>query len=96
MDENEESVLAAEALIGDDAEAFIRSELGRTILGIAKQEAQSAMEQLKSASAADQDKIRALQNEIWRAEQFEDWLLELIDRGAQAIKIVQHEADTHE
>ena len=91
---DEDRTLAAEALIGDDSEAFMRSELGRTVLGIAELEAQDAIQELKSAS--DLVHIRELQNRIWRAESFGSWLTELIDRGSQAIQAIQHEGTTDE
>jgi hypothetical protein len=95
MDEDEDT-LAAEAIIGDEAEAFMHSDLGRTILGIADQEAQDALAQLKSAQPTDTEKIRSLQNIIWRSEQFKGWLADLIDRGVQALRVIQHEEETNE
>lgn len=94
MDDRE--VTEAEALIGDEADAFMRSELGRTLLGIAEQDAAEAMEHLKRISPSETDKIREYQNTIWLAERFKGWLVELFDRGEQAIKILQHEDEVHE
>ena len=94
MDEERETMVA-EALIGDDAEAFFRSDLGKTIIGLAKQEADLAYAALKTTNPTDQDKIRELQNAIWRSERFEQWLGELISNGEQSLKILQYE-DEHE
>lgn len=93
---DDEETMAAEALIGADAEAFMNSELGRTILGIAEQEAKAATEDLKRIAVSETDKIRELQNIIWRAETFKQWLLELIDQGTHAVDILRHEAETYE
>lgn len=91
-----DETLVAEALIGDEAEAFMNSELGRVVLGIAEQEAKVALEDLKSASVNDQERIRALQNTIWRCESFKQWLSELIDQGQQALEALRHDEDANE
>jgi hypothetical protein len=89
----DEDVLAAETLIGDDADKFMRSDLGRTIMGIAKQEAEIAFEDLKHVDPNDVNKVRELQNIIWRAESFEAWLLELVKRGEQALQIMEYDEE---
>lgn len=91
-----EETLTAEVLIGDDAEAFLNSDLGRTILGIAELEAKAATEDLKSAKVTDPDRLRELQNIIWRSEKFKQWLGELVDRGRQAFHTLEHEELTNE
>ena len=78
--------LMAEALIGDEAEKFVQSELGRTILGMAKQEVEVAALDLKDCDLKDDKKLREIQNRIWRATQFEAWLVELISKGQEAMQ----------
>lgn len=74
----------AEAVLGRDAEEFVKSELGQTLIGMARQEAAEATEKLASVLPWRARRIRELQNEIWRARMFETWLAELIERGRQA------------
>ena len=88
---NREDELNAEMIIGDDARQFLESELGRTILGMAEQEKLSAQEELCSVDAEDAKRIRDLQNTVARANSFAGWLIELINRGADAEKILMSE-----
>lgn len=82
--------LQAQALIGDDAERFADSELGRTIIGMAKQEVEAAALEFKDVDLGDAPKVRAIQNRIWRATQFESWLVELITKGREALEVMKH------
>ena len=86
----------AVALIGDEAERFLKTDLGRTMLGLAQQEAELAYDALKSVSASDTEKIRELQAKIWRAETFETWLRELISDAEQSLRILQHQDEIDE
>lgn len=85
--------LYAAAAIGKDAEEFVRSELGRTVLGMAKQDAAEAMNDLKKTSPFMFWKVQRLQNEIRIAEQFEKWLVEIITEGAQALHQLEEPPD---
>ncbi len=73
--------MMAEAILGQDAEEFMRSDVGRYILGRAQQEAQEAMDKLKTTSAWRRRRITQLQSEIWRAESIQGWVIELINNG---------------
>jgi hypothetical protein len=81
--------LAAEAIIGDEADKFLRSDLGKAMLGIAEQEAMAATEELKKADPSKAESIRDLQNKIWRAEGFADWLRSLAHAGEIALKTME-------
>ena len=83
-DDNKE--LFAEAMMGRDAEDFIQSDIGRYIIGCAEQEAQEAMQQLKTVSSWRRRRIIELQNKIYRAESIQSWLAELVIKGTQAIQ----------
>lgn len=82
MDSQEELLVQAE--LGIATEDFVASEIGRFLVGCARQEAQAALEQLKNVDATDVERIRVLQNQIWRAESFEAWLGELVNNGREA------------
>lgn len=81
--------LEAEAIIGDEADRFLRSDLGKTLIGLARQEAQDAMLELKKADPKDSEAIRSLQSRIWRAESFEEWLTSLAHSGEIALKTIE-------
>lgn len=76
--------LIAEAMLGQDAAEFMRTDLGRYLLGRAEQEAHEAADKLKRVSPWRRRRIAELQAEIWRAESFRDWLLELVRLGESA------------
>lgn len=86
-------VLMAEAVLGRDAQDFIASDLGRYILGRCKQEKADALEQLARVSPWRRNRIRQLQNAVWRAEAVSGWLVELISAGRQAETVLEEEND---
>ena len=76
--------LVAHMDIGDQAEKFIASDLGRTMLGFAAQQVQDALQKLKDVSPHDPKEILELQGKVWRAESFAGWLVDLASRGREA------------
>ena len=84
--------LIAEALIGEDAEKFVKSELGQVILGFAQQEVDSARDALEKADPAEIEAIRQLQFKARFGREFQAWLIELIERGAEARKVIKDES----
>lgn len=80
---NEE--LIAEAEIGDAARAFMESDLGRCLVGMALQEVQAAQEALETVNPTDVLAIERLQNQAKLGRQFEQWLKELVQRGENAL-----------
>jgi hypothetical protein len=81
----DKETLIAEAILGKDAEEFINSELGQYMVGSAEQEAHEAYEALKKVLPWRRRKIQELQNKIWLAEHFKEWLAELVTAGKQAM-----------
>ena len=79
-------VLLAQGAIGADAEDFLRSELGRTLLGLARAEAVASLSKLRTVASWRRRKIAQLQSEVWRAESFEGWLRSLIVTGQQSLR----------
>ena len=78
----------AQAILGRDAEDFIKSELGRYLIGCADQEKKDALVQLARVSPWRRNRIRDLQARVWRAESFLSWLAELIKVGRQAESVL--------
>lgn len=83
--------LIAEAELGEAARAFVGSELGQVLIGFCRQEVLAAQEALGEVKPCNVDKIKELQNIIWRAKKFEEWLSELIGKGTNAMEIFKHE-----
>ena len=71
--------------LGAEAQDFMKSDLGRTMIGLARVEAKVATDALKVMNPNDSQGIQKLQNEIWLAERFEGWLVQLIMTGRQAL-----------
>ncbi len=84
-------VLMAEAILGRDAEEFLSTELGRYFLGCAQRERESALTQLARVHPWRRNRIRQLQNEVWRAESVTAWLAELITSGKQAEAVLEQD-----
>lgn len=76
--------LKAQVLIGKDAEDFVESELGRTVLGMAKQDMEGAVLAFDKADINDPSKLIDLKVDIRVARRFEQYLIELITRGREA------------
>ena len=88
---NELDQLGAEAEIGEAARAFMESELGRTLLGIAEQEAEAARLQLETVDPDDKKAILKLQNQAALGRMFKQWLNELYEKGNTALEIYRHD-----
>jgi hypothetical protein len=86
---DDSQALIASVTIGKDAEEFLASDLGRTILGMAEQEVTAATEKLKNVAPWRRRRIAELQNDIRRAESFKGWLVELIISGRQALDTLE-------
>jgi len=86
-----DQTLQAEILLGDDADQFFRSDLGKYVLGRAQQEVDEATEKMKRVDPENVSQIRALQHIIQVAESVPRWLNEVLVAGRQAIEVVQEE-----
>lgn len=83
--------LLTEAVVGHQAKEFLESDVGQALLAKAELEASDAMAELKSIAPDRVEDIRTLQNRIWRAENFERWLVDLISDGQQATTQLQQQ-----
>ena len=72
--------------MGKQAEEFLASDLGRYLVGRARQEAAIAMGDLKRVAPWRRRRIRDLQARIAWAEAFEGWLRELVATGRTAVQ----------
>ena len=74
----------AEVALGEEAREFVNSDLGKYMIGCAKQDADDAYQKLKDTAAWRRRRIQQLQNEIRCAEQFVFYLRDLVIRGKAA------------
>lgn len=87
----ETRTLYAEATLGRDAVDFMRSDLGRTMLGFAQQDYADAMVALGKAPWWRGRLIRKHQERARHAEQFAGYLRDLVLRGIKAEQLLDSE-----
>jgi hypothetical protein len=75
--------------VGEKVRAFFDTPAGKTLRHRVRESALDAINQLKSADAADAKKIRELQNEIWRCEVFIQWLSDVTIGAKTAIETME-------
>jgi len=85
--------LIAAAEIGEEGRKFLKSDLGKTLIGLADQSVQRALEQLETVSPVDTEKIRAFQNEAKLGRMFTGWLIDLVQDGENAMEIFKNEKE---
>jgi hypothetical protein len=85
--------LYAEAVLGKDAEEFLKSDIGRIMLARAEEEESEALEALAGVSSWRRRRIAELQARIWRARSFKQWLTELVVTGRQALQQLETPED---
>ena len=83
--------LIAEAELGKQAKDFLESELGRCLIGMAKQDADIAKEGLANVNPTDTEAVRKLQNKVQLGMQFEQWLRTLVANGDAAINVFKQQ-----
>ena len=83
--------LIAEAELGDEAKRFLESDLGKALIGMARQQVQHAQISLGEIDPTDTKAIVALQNEIKLGLRFESWIRELLQNGNNAMHIYLQE-----
>ena len=76
--------LIAEVDLGRQVPDFLRSDIGRYLVGCAQYEYAEAMEGLERTSPWRRRRIRDLQNQAWRARSFMEWLRGLVIAGKSA------------
>jgi hypothetical protein len=85
-----DQALYAEAILGKDAEEFLRTDLGRYLLERVEEEEKDAMEALANTSPWRRRRIVDLQAKVWRARSFKSWISELIVTGRQALQQLEN------
>ena len=82
-------LLLAEAMLGEECLEFVRSDVGRYVLGRADQEIKEATALLRTVLPFRWRRISVLQNRIKVAENTKKWLLEQIVSGKMAMAEVE-------
>ena len=93
---NDDRLLIAESMLGEDAAEFVKSDLGRYLIGRANQEIEDAVELLKKTASWRRNRIAQLQHNIRVAESAKEWILECIVSGKTALAALERRRTTGE
>lgn len=74
----------AEIELGKQAEDFLKTDLGRLLLERAEEDEREALLALATVAWWRRRRILQLQNQVWRARSFQQWMSEVIMSGRQA------------
>jgi hypothetical protein len=85
--------LHAQIDMGNQADEFLRSELGQYIIGRCSQIIDNAKNDLTKVDPDRPEEIRSLQSTIWKAGAVPGFLNELLAEGRQALKTIQSTDD---
>jgi hypothetical protein len=77
------------AVFGKEVENFLSTKIGKYLVSRAEVQAEEATERLKRTPAWRKRKITDLQNEIWKAESFQQWLADAVMDGQQALNLIE-------
>lgn len=83
-EKTEASALHRAVSFGMTVEAFLESPIGKYLVNRAEEEVEDAVEKLKVVDCTATREIRALQNQVYRAESIQYWLAEAIQAGQNA------------
>lgn len=86
--------LVKEVSFGIETEAFLQSTLGRYLIKQAEDERDAALIDFRSADTSDAKLMAKIQNRVWRAEQFQTWLAEIVQAGWNAEALLKQQETT--
>lgn len=85
--------LEADARVGMQVELFLRSDVGRYLIGRAELEEQVAVDDLVAAKSNDFFANREIRNRIAVTRMFRDWLMEAVQAGIAAGHTLREQDD---
>jgi len=86
-------VLMAEAILGEDAEKFLKSDIGEYLTGRIEQDIEDAKAGLVDVDPMDSVAVMKLQNDIKRAESIKQYLSEIVVAGRNAYELLHGNED---
>src|SRR5450759_2410929 len=92
----EQRLLLAHVDIGLQVKQFLASDVGRYLIGRAAEESDEAMAELKKVEPTNGKLIRELQNKIWRADTFAQWLTDSKLDGEHAEETLKQDEDNRD
>lgn len=91
---SDSQTLMAEAILGKDAEDFLKSEVGQYIVGRIEQDIEDAKSKFIEVDPTDAKAVMSLQNDIKRAESLKQYFHEIIVAGRNAFNLLKSEEDS--
>jgi hypothetical protein len=85
----ENAELVYNAVLGQQIESFIKSDIGKYLQARAKKVYNTAVEDFKRLNPADIEMVRKCQTEMWKAEAFMGWLEQGIQEGLNSLGILE-------
>lgn len=79
---------------GIETEAFLQSTLGRYLIKQAEDERDAALMDFRTADTSDAKLMAKIQNRVWRAEQFQTWLAEIVQAGWNSEALLKQQETT--
>ena len=91
MNEEIESkeLLLHRAAFGKQVEQFLNTDIGKYLMNRATDEVIDAFSEFKKCDARDGKTIEKVQNKIYRAESFKQWLTDAVLDGVTAYNIIE-------
>ncbi len=82
-------ILVDVAVLGEQADQFLRSDVGQYLVKRADIEIEEGVAELKIVNCNDAPKINEIQTRIYRAESVKVWLREAIMDGLRATEVLE-------
>jgi hypothetical protein len=79
-----EDPLVQAAVFGKQVQEFLQEDIGNYLVGLARDQGDVAMRELKTVDPTETERIIALQMRIQIADNFIQWLAEAVAMGLQA------------
>ena len=90
---SEIEVLVDAAVLGEQVDSFMKSDVGRYLLELAANDQARGYEALKTVDAQDARAVYAAQNMVWRAESIAEWLGSAVSAGLRATMVLESRED---
>lgn len=91
MSLDEKDPVVEAAVLGKRIESFIESDIGQYLLDRADNKLSDALNQLKTVAPWRTRRIRELQNEVFLAGSFKQWLQDGLSEGISAMHIIEEQ-----
>lgn len=85
----EHAQLIASAVLGEQLDSFLRSDVGKYLQSRAQKVYNAAVEEFKRLDASDTEAVRKCQSGMWRAEAFMGWVGQGIQEGLTSLGIIE-------